>query len=393
MAETYEALDMAANHRNVCRILPYITVMHPTTQSKNARESERGDFREKIPLIELPHLPGIEPGSPYWETSPLGALPSRPLRKWQRIKPAHSKFQVLRQLLGKTETYYKSFISSTVMLNIPDKFGKHGYAFHADSLIECAKLWQRMLYLSGYYVLVKIPHCLDANLQCSVIREQSLIDEDCHMASVQVHLLRHELHTYTTSAIRISFGCRETKEVSLSSSRGQAITAVYHRRNDRARFKNVCSLFAVTFRINPAKKKKTCIDLLHPTKESRVRFPEGSLPDFRTWESWRTMLLVSGISLGTPVSAAHSHFDSPSSAFKTPLFGAAQIFQLRSSFRDKITREGYLNFPTQCLVNRGDEARDERTSVARSHFVLLGLWYAKYHHPGRKDKGTWNINY
>ncbi|KAJ8867786.1 hypothetical protein PR048_031591 [Dryococelus australis] len=54
-----------------------------------------------------------------------------------------------------------------------------------------------------------------------------------------------------------------------------------------------------------------------PTKAMRVRFPAGSLLDFRTWEPYRTMLLVGGFSRGFPVSpplhssaAAHSpHLD------------------------------------------------------------------------------------
>ncbi|KAJ8873908.1 hypothetical protein PR048_024744 [Dryococelus australis] len=36
------------------------------------------------------------------------------------------------------------------------------------------------------------------------------------------------------------------------------------------------------------------------TKANRIRFPAGSLPDFRTWEWYRTMPLVGGFSRGSP---------------------------------------------------------------------------------------------
>ncbi|KAJ8887554.1 hypothetical protein PR048_013770 [Dryococelus australis] len=45
-------------------------------------------------------------------------------------------------------------------------------------------------------------------------------------------------------------------------------------------------------------------DYLPPTKARRVRFPVGSHPDFRMWESCRTMTLVSGFSRGSPASPA-----------------------------------------------------------------------------------------
>ncbi|KAJ8888448.1 hypothetical protein PR048_007938 [Dryococelus australis] len=42
----------------------------------------------------------------------------------------------------------------------------------------------------------------------------------------------------------------------------------------------------------------------HPTKANRVQYPAGSLPDFRMWESCRTMPLVGGFYRGSPVSHA-----------------------------------------------------------------------------------------
>ncbi|KAJ8884325.1 hypothetical protein PR048_016182 [Dryococelus australis] len=48
------------------------------------------------------------------------------------------------------------------------------------------------------------------------------------------------------------------------------------------------------------------LDCLPPTKANRVQYPGGSLPDFRKWESCRTMPLVGGFSRGSPVSPAIS---------------------------------------------------------------------------------------
>ncbi|KAJ8879195.1 hypothetical protein PR048_019801 [Dryococelus australis] len=63
----------------------------------------------------------------------------------------------------------------------------------------------------------------------------------------------------------------------------------------------------------------------------RVRYPAGSLPDFRTWESCRTMLLIGEFSRGSPVSTAlafrrcfilaslsSSHLGSQDLDFKSP---------------------------------------------------------------------------
>ncbi|KAJ8887545.1 hypothetical protein PR048_013761 [Dryococelus australis] len=62
------------------------------------------------------------------------------------------------------------------------------------------------------------------------------------------------------------------------------------------------------------------LDYSPPPKAKRVRFPAGSIPDFRMWESCRTILLVSGFSQGSPVSPAlalHIHLTSPSTALRT----------------------------------------------------------------------------
>ncbi|KAJ8888667.1 hypothetical protein PR048_008159 [Dryococelus australis] len=60
-----------------------------------------------------------------------------------------------------------------------------------------------------------------------------------------------------------------------------------------------------------------------PTEANRVRFPAGSLPDFRMQESCRMMPLMGGFSRGSPVSPLfipallHIHLNSPSSTLKT----------------------------------------------------------------------------
>ncbi|KAJ8870458.1 hypothetical protein PR048_029480 [Dryococelus australis] len=73
-----------------------------------------------------------------------------------------------------------------------------------------------------------------------------------------------------------------------------------------------------------------------PIKANRVQSPAGS-PDFRKWESCRTMPLVGGFSRGLPIppplhsGAAPQSLQSPSSALKTSLLRAVQISSLHSS--------------------------------------------------------------
>ncbi|KAJ8882764.1 hypothetical protein PR048_014577 [Dryococelus australis] len=63
--------------------------------------------------------------------------------------------------------------------------------------------------------------------------------------------------------------------------------------------------------------------------------PGGTVPDFRTWELCRTMSLVGGFSRGSPVSHSpcipallHAHLASPSSALKNSMLRATQISSL-----------------------------------------------------------------
>ncbi|KAJ8894977.1 hypothetical protein PR048_000285 [Dryococelus australis] len=74
-----------------------------------------------------------------------------------------------------------------------------------------------------------------------------------------------------------------------------------------------------------------------PTKANQAQFLVGSLPDFRMWESCRTMPLVGGFSRGSLVSPALSFRPAPyspqttSSALKTSLLRATQIYSLTHS--------------------------------------------------------------
>ncbi|KAJ8869169.1 hypothetical protein PR048_030739 [Dryococelus australis] len=73
-----------------------------------------------------------------------------------------------------------------------------------------------------------------------------------------------------------------------------------------------------------------------PVSSDWVRFPSGSLPDIRTWESYRTMPLVGGFSRGSPAPSRSciparlpAHFTLPSYSLDTSMLRAAQIAPLR----------------------------------------------------------------
>ncbi|KAJ8895369.1 hypothetical protein PR048_000701 [Dryococelus australis] len=73
------------------------------------------------------------------------------------------------------------------------------------------------------------------------------------------------------------------------------------------------------------------LDCSLPTKANRVQFLGGSLPDFRKWESCRTMPLVGSFLGGLPfprpsiTALLHTHLASPSSALNISILRAAQI--------------------------------------------------------------------
>ncbi|KAJ8871215.1 hypothetical protein PR048_027521 [Dryococelus australis] len=97
-------------------------------------------------------------------------------------------------------------------------------------------------------------------------------------------------------------------------------------------------------------------------KTNRVRFPTGSLPDLRLWESCRTMPLVGGFSRGSPISPAHSfrhcstHLISSSSALKSSM-SRAVLISLHSTLQDKLLEEEvFLKSKWTCPCSVGTTA-------------------------------------
>ncbi|KAJ8894339.1 hypothetical protein PR048_006965 [Dryococelus australis] len=116
-----------------------------------------------------------------------------------------------------------------------------------------------------------------------------------------------------------------------------------------------------------------------PTKANRVQSPAGSLPDFRTWESFRTMPLVGGVFSGISVP------QSPSSALKTSLLRAAQISSLPlsiSSFTDPTVSSGFNRWfgcDVCCSVNNHETLNFAVVLAARgcdySPAVIAGKYW------------------
>ncbi|KAJ8877813.1 hypothetical protein PR048_022271 [Dryococelus australis] len=94
------------------------------------------------------------------------------------------------------------------------------------------------------------------------------------------------------------------------------------------------------------RERKINIKASERVNSNSVRSPAGSLPDFRTWGSWRTMPLFGGFSRGSPVSPAPSFCccsiltpKSPSSALKNSLGrGGAVIRHRRTGFDSRLGR-------------------------------------------------------
>ncbi|KAJ8890945.1 hypothetical protein PR048_010454 [Dryococelus australis] len=116
-----------------------------------------------------------------------------------------------------------------------------------------------------------------------------------------------------------------------------------------------------------------------PTKANRVQSPAGS-PDFRKWESRRTMPLVGGFSRGSPVSfppplhsgAAPYSLQSPSSALKTSLLRAAQIssLHLHKTFEERLDNLRIVLF---ALRNAGLTVNPEKVTRANTYVGYLGF--------------------
>ncbi|KAJ8871615.1 hypothetical protein PR048_027942 [Dryococelus australis] len=67
------------------------------------------------------------------------------------------------------------------------------------------------------------------------------------------------------------------------------------------------------------------LDYSPPIKAHRARFPAGSIPDFRMWESCQTMSLIDGSSQGSPVSPAHAFRRCSITLTSTTLFGSQDL--------------------------------------------------------------------
>ncbi|KAJ8883148.1 hypothetical protein PR048_014988 [Dryococelus australis] len=103
------------------------------------------------------------------------------------------------------------------------------------------------------------------------------------------------------------------------------------------------------------------LDYLPPNKADRVRFPAGSLPDFRMWELYRTMQLIEGFSQGSPLSPIpliptllHSQLAPSPSALKTSISA-----RLASSERSLQQRRCHA-----CIAARGGDASSIACDVA-----------------------------
>ncbi|KAJ8878816.1 hypothetical protein PR048_019402 [Dryococelus australis] len=100
------------------------------------------------------------------------------------------------------------------------------------------------------------------------------------------------------------------------------------------------------------------LDYSPPTPANRFRFPTGSLPDFRMWESCQTMTLLSAFSRGSPVPCALSF--RRCSILRFPLIGS-QDLDVKS----------HPNLFTHSLTN--DQMRTVNRSTARKVLVTRTL--------------------
>ncbi|KAJ8873456.1 hypothetical protein PR048_024273 [Dryococelus australis] len=90
----------------------------------------------------------------------------------------------------------------------------------------------------------------------------------------------------------------------------------------------VCGILYTSFHVGAVVAERLACS--PPTKVNRAQSPAGSLPDFRKWESCRTMPLITWFSWGSSVSPAlaalpHSHLILPSSALNTSLLRSLTI--------------------------------------------------------------------
>ncbi|KAJ8868640.1 hypothetical protein PR048_030179 [Dryococelus australis] len=115
------------------------------------------------------------------------------------------------------------------------------------------------------------------------------------------------------------------------------------------------------------------LDCSLPTKAKRAHSPAGSLPDFRKWESYRTIPLAGGFSrgsAGTPChfipALLHTHLTSPSPALKNSMTGWTPTYcafdQLRPLVKKHVwhaSENSYANNirTKECIMAPKDNAR------------------------------------
>ncbi|KAJ8871245.1 hypothetical protein PR048_027551 [Dryococelus australis] len=126
----------------------------------------------------------------------------------------------------------------------------------------------------------------------------------------------------------------------------------------------------ITFSVDSGATVVKWLDQTNPVKS-----PAGSLPDFRMWESCRTILLFGGFSLGSPVSPALSFrryyilSQSPSSTLKTLMLRATQISSL---FTDSVnnSKAGHVHLQWS---SRSNGSNDKKNTPPTGYAVLYRL--------------------
>ncbi|KAJ8870508.1 hypothetical protein PR048_029531 [Dryococelus australis] len=143
---------------------------------------------------------------------------------------------------------------------------------------------------------------------------------------------------------------------------------------DRPRWLRTANLRVPTFNCFSAKH----MDINIPRrKQTRVRFPAGLLPDFRIWESGRTMPLAGGFPQGSSDSKLHTHLVSPASALKTSislvrkscdrLTGSDPVLRLAGELSIGLGRAGLSKVRSPLPPTLNCTRRKARTLVLQLH--------------------------
>ncbi|KAJ8888344.1 hypothetical protein PR048_007831 [Dryococelus australis] len=258
-----------------------------------------------IPTCENPvSRPGIEPGSPWWEASVLIAQPpceSICSKTWRLILVHTANALWLLSLLS---------IVNQALTPSSRRIHKREHGF-PDIFDEEGKM--------RISALLSSPGSVD---------DMDKWRAAANRGGVVVRLLASHLG----NRVRFPAGYAGIGPDDAAGRRVSSGISDFHRRF-------IPALLHTHFASSPSSTFKTpmlrdaeissfthsCATINPPTKANRVRFPAGSLPDFRMWKSCRIMLLVGGFSRGSPVPPPF-HFDllhtllaSPLSDLKTPI--------------------------------------------------------------------------